>query len=106
MGSVTLTMLRLLTVVVILTCHLSLGEDGMSGDTLDSLEQVGLPDDKFLEPRYECPQSNMFFDGNNIAVIPGIQNWHECGIICIHTTPCNFWSWNTNNNDCYLKTSD
>jgi len=94
-------MWAVLTVVTILTCHLSLGEDGLSIDTLDSLEQVGLS----KEPRYSCPQNNVCFDGHTIVEIPGIVNWHDCGIICIHTDDCNFWTW-YNNRNCYLKTSD
>merc|ERR1711872_919342 len=89
----TVTMWTLLVTVTILNCQLSLGQDVASEDT------------QLLEPRYECPQSSVSFDGNNIVQIPGIQNWHECGIICIHTNGCNFWTW-YNDNKCHLKTSD
>merc|ERR1712098_256925 len=81
--------------------YLSLGEDGLSVDTLDSLEQVGLSD----ETRYSCPQYNVCFNGNTIVDISGIQNWQKCGFICIHTAGCNFWTW-YNNKMCYLKSSD
>merc|ERR1712133_274271 len=81
-------MWAVLAVVTILTCHLSLG-------------QVGLSE----EPRYSCPMMNVRFDDNTIADIPGILNWHECGIICNHVADCNFWTW-FNNKMCYLKSSD
>merc|ERR1711955_164182 len=106
MGSLTVIMWVVLTVVTFLTCHLSLGQDVLAGDTVDSIRQNEASEEtKLLEPRYECPQNNICFNGNTIADIPGVKDWHNCGEICKNIEGCNFWTW-YNNNMCYLKTSD
>merc|ERR1712133_210538 len=82
------TMWSVLAVVAILTCHLSLGQDVLSGDTLHSLghnetsEDIQLP-----EHKYSCPE--------HYKRLPKVDSWHTCGDFC--GSPlypyCKFWSW-------------
>merc|ERR1712126_119343 len=105
------TMWSVLTVVFILTCHFTLGQDGMSLDTVDSLRQGEASEDTRLPKlKYSCPEDNVGFLGRDIAYVTGIQDWHACGEICSMTTDCNFWSWiappSIVSNLCCLKSSD
>merc|ERR1712126_372052 len=105
------TMWSVLTVVSILTFHLSLGQDGMSLETMDSLGQDYTSEDpQLLELGYSCPEDNVGFIGRDIVYVPGIEDWHACGEICSNTSDCNFWSWvkppSIVSNLCCLKSSD
>merc|ERR1712243_179853 len=90
----TVTMWVVLTVVTILTCHLSLGQDVLSGDT------------QVLEPKYSCPEVDVDFRGFDFASISSIRDWHSCGTICSSTPDCKFWTWSHAWNICLLKSSD
>merc|ERR1712126_289513 len=92
MGTVRMSVL--LTLVTILISQPSLGQDGQSVDI------------HHVEPRYECPEVNVDFNGNNIGYIPGVPDWRACGSICSLTPDCMFWTWNHVDHNCFLKTSD
>merc|ERR1712126_125392 len=98
-----------LTVVSILTCHLSLGRNVLSVDTMNFSGEDGQSsgDSQLLEPRYSCPEDNVDFNGHDIDCVPLIPNWHACGEICNVTPACKFWTWvKTENNRCCLKGVD
>merc|ERR1712098_429533 len=105
----TVTMWVVLTVVTILTCHLSLGQDVLSVDTMNSSGEDGQSsgDTQLLQPRYSCPEDNVNFAGHDIDYVPGIPDWHACGEICSLTPACKFWTWMKNeDNRCCLKDAD
>merc|ERR1712126_767901 len=101
------TMWSVLTVVTILTYHLSLGQDELSGDTLDSFGQDEASEGiQLLEPRYSCPEYNVGFWSHDIDIVHGIPNWHTCGEICSLTPACKFWTWTVYPEVCWMKNSD
>merc|ERR1712126_99692 len=103
----TVTMWVVLTVVTILTCHLSLGQDVLSVDTMNYSGQDVLSEDtQVLEPRYSCPEVDVDFRGFDFASISSIRDWHSCGTICSSTPDCKFWTWSHAWNICFLKSSD
>merc|ERR1711872_528200 len=70
------TMWKLLTIVAILTCNPSLGQDELSEDTLNSLE-LDKPLEDSLKRTYECPEYDIEFKGYDInsGPVPGVTSW-------------------------------
>merc|ERR1712215_360783 len=84
------TMWSVLTVVTILTCHLSLGQDAAS-------EGIQL-----LEPRFSCPEYDAAFTSTPYDSRNGIPDWQSCGEICSLVPDCKFWAWAKNIEFCYF----
>merc|ERR1711962_608994 len=54
---------------------------------------------------YSCPLYNVDFHGHDIATVHA-TSWDKCGEICYYEESCYYWTWNTENDECWLKTSD
>merc|ERR1712243_548155 len=74
-------------------------------DTLNSLELDKAIDDTF-QLGYSCPEYGVNFDLNDITHVPAITDWHICGTFCNMTPDCKFWTLDTRNQNCWLKSSD
>merc|ERR1712126_724497 len=100
------TMWKLLTIAAILTCNPSLGQDGLSEDSLNSFE-LDKPLEDSLKRTYECPEYDIEFKGYDIndIPVPGVTNWRTCGIFCMGARDCKFWTF-TDDFKCWLKSSD
>merc|ERR1712037_326527 len=57
-------------------------------------------------PRYNCPLLDIDFYGDNIDRFLAIGMWQECGHICNIVPDCNFWTWNTADGFCQIKSSE
>merc|ERR1712241_708705 len=62
-------------------------------------------------PKYSCPEIDVDFHGSDITCgsgcgVPGVPTWEDCGTICQHTDDCRFWTWASDDNKCFLKSSD
>merc|ERR1712243_391840 len=92
MGSI--TMWKLFTVVAILTYNPSLGQEGRSGDNLNSLK-LDKPLEDTLKRTYECPEYDIEFSGFNVnsVPVPGVTNWRICGRFCAAARDCKFWTF-------------
>jgi len=55
--------------------------------------------------KYACPEYNVDFQGYDIDDLNTIS-WSDCGEACGDAVGCNFWTWNTDNSRCFLKSSD
>ena len=64
----------------------------------------------------ECLETDTDFNGHDLNDKPSDDNYargsgrrdsyHECQELCKLTAACNFFTWHSSDNDCYLKTSD
>merc|ERR1711872_177807 len=54
---------------------------------------------------YACPEYDVNFLEYDIAIVHA-SSWHKCGEICYNEESCYYWTWDTDDHECWLKTSD
>ena len=52
-----------------------------------------------------CVEYGINYGGYTIETILGITHWSDCASRCNAHRSCSYWTWGTENDDCYLKNS-
>jgi len=55
---------------------------------------------------YSCPETGFDFHDYDVDILYDVRDWHDCGEACELVSSCYYWTYNTSNKACFLKSSD
>jgi len=55
----------------------------------------------WIDRAQACENTDTRYFGTGVGVLTA-SSWENCGYLCRYNRPCYWWSWNSNDRQCYM----